>query len=247
MTIDKEKFKEILKLTQSELKIYLKDFLKDNGYSDIIDEDGFLYAIGTDNYLLSAHMDRHPNLKERVLTIDEVVPDNGKIRWTSHEGIAGDDRCGVYIICELIKKYKPYVLFFEDEEIGCIGAKKFVNTKYIEDIKTLNYLVEIDRGHGHRNIENKHNKHGRDVVFYNITNKEFIDDVCTASGYKIGAGVGTDVVHLSEATSIASFNISSGYCDEHHLNEFIMLDEVINSYNAVENVINNLHKQYKMS
>lgn len=245
MEINKNEFQHILKLDQKELKAYLVNVLKENGYSDIVNEDGFIYAKGSENYLLAAHMDRHPNLKEKVITIDESVNQKNEEIWISPEGIAGDDRCGVYIILELIKIYKPSVLFTEDEEIGCVGSKKFIDTKYIEDLKCLNYFIQIDRGHTHRNIVDKHNKHGRDVVFYEVNNKLFIENVCKYTGYGIGKGTCTDIVYLSKATDVASFNISAGYYDEHSLKEYIKPKEVINCYDAVVKVIQNMKEKYE--
>lgn len=244
MNIDKEKFEKILKMDQIELKKYMKDILKESGYNDIVNEDGFLYARGSVPFLLVAHLDRHPNLHPKALDIDKEILPNGKEKWSSKDGIAGDDRCGVYLVSVLIKKYHVSVLFCEDEEIGCIGSKKFVESKYCDELKNLNYFIQIDRGQAHRNILGKHNKHGRDVVFYKVTNEDFIKKICEVTGFGIGAGTGTDIAYLTEATGIASFNISSGYYNEHSLSEYIVLEEMMNNYDAVCRVLDNIKDKY---
>ena len=192
--------------------------------------------------MLVAHLDRHPNLREKVITIEKDKKDKyGRIKWSSPQGIAGDDRCGVYIILELIKEYHPSILFCEDEEVGCVGSTKFIKTKYLDDLKKLNYFVQIDRGQFDKDTK----QYRKDVVFYNTTNKDFINKVVGLTGYEEGEGSSTDIRHLTEETKVASFNISCGYFNEHKIEEYIILEEMINCYNAVENVIKNLNEKYE--
>ena len=51
-----KKFEDICRMTQEEVKAYMKKYLISKKY-DVIDEDGFLYAKGTNPVLLVAHMD----------------------------------------------------------------------------------------------------------------------------------------------------------------------------------------------
>lgn len=242
MQINEEKFKKILMMNQGELKENLYIELQNAKYRDIINKDGFLYAKGTDPYLFVAHMDRFPTLKERVININEEKDDEyGITKWSSKEGIAGDDRCGVYIILELLKNHHPSVLFCEDEEKSCLGTKKFINSDYICDLDKLNYFIEIDRGQ----YDDCLKKYRKDVVFYDTTNLEFQNKVLEFTGYDLGIGSSTDIKHLTAKTGIASFNISCGYFDEHSKKEYIVLEEMIDCYNAVDNVINNLNKKYE--
>ena len=60
----------------------------------------------------------------------------------SPQGIGGDDRAGVYMILEIIKQANCHVLFCEDEEIGDIGAKKFVKSNMPLPVY---YIIELDR------------------------------------------------------------------------------------------------------
>lgn len=81
-------------------------------------DDGYIYAKGDIPIMLVAHMDT-----VHTKDVKEIyVSDYGNI--TSPQGIGGDDRCGIYMITQLLHK-KPYVLFTENEEIGCRGAKQF--------------------------------------------------------------------------------------------------------------------------
>ena len=242
MIINEKQFTDILMMNQGKLKEYLEEALKNARYNDIINGDGFLYAKGIEPYLLVAHLDRHPDLCEKVITIKKYDKDEyGRIKWSSPEGIAGDDRCGVYIILELIKKYHPSILFCEDEEGGCVGSDKFINTEYVNDLKKMNYFIQIDRGQFDKDTK----KYRKDVVFYDTINKDFINKVLEFTGYDKGVGTSTDIKHLTEETKVASFNISCGYFNEHKTEEYIILEEMINCYNAVENVIKNLNEKYE--
>ena len=48
----------------------------------------------------------------------------------SPQGIGGDDRCGVWMILQILRTANCHVLFCEDEEVGCVGAKKFTKRSF---------------------------------------------------------------------------------------------------------------------
>ena len=145
----------LLKLDENELKNELYEYLI-NMKMNPQKEDGFIYVKGDIPVLLVAHMDTvclsTPTNIIYQQELDKIYNPNGIL--------GGDDRCGIYIILELLKKYRPYVLFTEDEEKECIGAKKAVNKISIPDVK---YIIEFDR------------RGQNDCVFYECDNKEFIN------------------------------------------------------------------------
>lgn len=58
----------------------------------------------------------------------------------SPQGIGGDDRCGVFMVLQIIRSVNCHVLFCEDEETGGNGARAFERSR----IKVkVNYIVEI--------------------------------------------------------------------------------------------------------
>ena len=128
-------FKEICMMTQKEVKEYMHGYLKDNGYEPV-SEEGFVYAKGDVPVLLTAHMDTVH--KE---TCRDIVEVNGKI--SSPQGIGGDDRCGIFMIMNIIKELHCSVILCEDEEIGMVGASKFTRSDYADDVN-VNYIVELD-------------------------------------------------------------------------------------------------------
>ena len=200
------KFEKICKKSQEGLKTYLETVLK-NMYDTVINEDGFLYADGKFPVLLVAHMD----------TVHKKLPDiityQKKGDWiSSPNGIGGDDRCGVYMILEIIKKYNCSVLFCEDEEIGAIGAEKFVKSDVAQGLK-FNYIIEFDR------------RGKNDAVFYNCDNEEF-EAFITKEFFKTAWGTFSDISEIAPALGVAAVNLSCGYYEAHTTKEYVVMSEM---------------------
>lgn len=193
-------FEQIVRMTQGELKNALVNELKKIGYSGVKASKQFLYAKGKSPVLLVAHMDTVH--KTPVKTICKSTCGNIMM---SPEGIGGDDRSGVYMILEIVRKLKCHVLFCEDEEVGALGARAFVKS----GIKPkVNYIVEIDR------------RGDNDAVFYDCDNEEFTEFV-TGFGFVESWGSFSDISVIAPALGIAAVNISAGYWNEHSLHEYI--------------------------
>ena len=205
MKTNLNKFKVILRKPQAQLKDYLLNELLNLGYSPI-ERDGFLYAEGTLPVVLCAHMDTVHNKAPRTIhNFDGVL--------SSPNGIGGDDRCGVYMILEIIKEHKCSVVFTEDEEIGCVGAEKFVKSDLLNDIK-VNYMVEFDR------------KGDKDAVFYDCANEEFEQFVLSTGFFKTAYGSFSDISTIAPALGVAAVNLSCGYYAPHTNSETINLAEM---------------------
>lgn len=210
------KFIGICKLTQPEVKAYMKKYLTDLKY-DVIDEDGFLYAKGDVPVLLVAHMDTvHKKQCENVYI------NNGQI--SSTQGIGGDDRCGVYIISEIVKEKHCSVLLCEDEEIGTVGARKFTKTDYINNLD-VNYMIEFDR------------KGNSDAVFYSCNNEDFISFVLDATGFDKQYGSSSDISVLMPAAKLSAVNLSSGYYNPHTTSEYVIMSDMETTIDAAITLI----------
>lgn len=215
-------FKKILRKTQSELKLSLMKFLSKADYCPIVG-DGFLYGEGTIPIMLVAHLDTvHKTIPE------EIYFDEEKFVVWSPTGIGGDDRCGVYLIMRLLSRgYKPHVLFLEDEEKGCIGARKCVEVLGKPNVK---FIVEIDR------------RGEDDCVFYDCDNKEFQDYIQTFN-FKKAWGSCSDICVLSKAWDIASVNLSSGYYNEHTYYEHIKMLHLNKTFMRVIRILEDDNKE----
>ena len=106
MNKNRKNFVNLCKKTQSEMKENLTAWLCQN-YDKVYSEKGYVYAVGSDPILLTAHMDTVH--KQTVREVKWSVNKEGKEIVSSPQGIGGDDRCGIYMIKEIIKRtsYKP--------------------------------------------------------------------------------------------------------------------------------------------
>ena len=209
-------FVDICQMTQQEVKAYMGQYLKSHKYK-VESHDGFLYAKGDIPVLLVAHMDTvHKQLPTTIVEKD------GKI--SSPQGIGGDDRCGIFIIMNLIKKLHCSVVLCEDEENGGVGARKFANSPFIHKLD-VNYIVEFDR------------MNASDAVFYSCDNKEFTDFVTDCTGFKVAYGSFSDISTIAPAAKIAAVNLSCGYYRAHTTDEYVIYDEMMDAVSAAEALI----------
>lgn len=204
------KFKRICQQEQMELKDNLVNILKSQGYKNPVVADGFIYAKGEVPVLLLAHMDTVHKSLPFIISVKNTV-DGTKL--SSPLGIGGDDRCGIFMILEIIKDLKCSVLFTEDEETGGIGARKFTETSYINDLN-VNYMIEFDR------------KGNNDAVFYSCDNKKFTEFV-TKEFFKTNWGSFSDISVVAPAAGIAAVNLSCGYYKAHTLDEYVIFEEMM--------------------
>lgn len=216
-----EKFKKLCCAGQGELKAKLKCVLQSMGYKDVNDEDGFLYAKGEIPVLLVAHMDTVHKVSPVVISIEEK---EGETILSSPFGIGGDDRCGIYMILEIVKDMKCSVLFTEDEEIGCVGATAFADTQYVKNLN-VNYIIEFDR-RGHN-----------DAVFYDCDNPDFEDFVTSTGFFETDFGSCSDISVIAPASGVAAVNLSCGYYEEHRATEYVNFNQMEAVIKAAKDLI----------
>lgn len=219
-----KRFEDILGMTQEQLKDYLCSYLCGVGYK-INSADGYVFAKGDIPVLLIAHMDTARN-KEIPKTILKLPTDEGIKMTADGTLIGGDDRCGVWMIMNIIKKSKCHVLFLEDEEIGCVGARKFANsdhTNYISE--NISFMIELDR------------RGKNDCVFYSNDNRDFIKYIEEKTGTKEAVGSMSDISTIMPKTMIAGVNLSCGYYREHTIDEYIMVEEMENMMERLQNFL----------
>lgn len=242
-------FVKICKFDQKRLKAFLYRKLIEAGYTPK-SGDGYLLGVGS-NILVTAHMDtvhkenvkkviienvaefneRNKNVVKQFLpqkgwvTADYSISVKGNLGNTvisSPQGIGGDDRCGIFMILELLDRgYRPTVLFCEDEEIGGVGSNKFIKTMDSEVLSDMKYLIELDRANED------------DAVFYDCGNKDFQNYVMDMTGYVKATGSFSDIGHLSPDGDVASVNLSCGYYKAHTTSEYVVFEEMMNTIDKV--------------
>lgn len=209
-------FENICRMSQVELKRTMTTMLKKK-YKEVHVGDGYVFAKGSFPVCLVAHLDT-VHSKEPVT----FVYSNGKM--ASPEGIGGDDRCGIYMIMNIIKKFNCSVLFCEDEEIGCVGARKFIKTELAKELE-FNYMIELDR------------KGSTDAVFYDCDNEEFEEFITKDGDWKTQIGIYSDISHLAPFFKCAAVNFSCGYYNAHTKDEYVVLAEMENNIEKVCKVL----------
>jgi hypothetical protein len=217
-------FVGLCKRTQKDLKKELEWLLVERGYTDIVNGSGYLYAKGTIPVLLTAHMDTVH--QEPVKDFYDYYHEEKKQHIiSSPQGIGGDDRCGIYMILEIIKTHNCSVLFCEDEESGGVGSRKFCKTELIEELETMKYLIELDR------------KGNNDAVFYDCENDDFTKFIEKNTGFKKDYGSFSDISTLSPACKVASVNLSCGYYNAHRTSEYVVMEEMFNTIEVVKKLL----------
>ena len=148
-------------------------------------------------------------------------------------GIGGDDKVGVFIALEMLRIFDNLkVVFFSNEEIGCVGSSQATLT-FFED---CSFVLQCDR------MGNK------DFIQYGgyteLFGPEFEDKVLpllVKRGYEPSEGYLTDVVELKErGLEIAVANIACGYYNPHTDQEYVNIQDVINCHALVREIIEKL-------
>ena len=224
-----EQFVKICRYGQRELKAYLtKKLAKYYDTDKVVVGDGYVYAIGDMPVCLTAHMDtvHEKNGKCREIYGYKDKKNNRNI-ISSPQGIGGDDRCGIYMIMNILQttNYRPYIVFCEDEEIGGIGSGKFIKTKFIRELEEMKFFIELDRANGN------------DLVFYEDINYEFHDWCEKVTGYKTNYGTFSDISHLCPVAEVSGVNISCGYYNAHTKDEYVVLEEMMNGIKATKKLL----------
>lgn len=201
-----KEFEKICRMSQKALKNHIKQKLQST-HGEIMSGDGYVFAQGKFPVLLMAHLDTVHKKLPNIIEYDEAQD-----VISSPNGIGGDDRCGVYMIFKILKKYNCSVLFCEDEEVGCVGADKFVQTVLARQL-SFNYIIEFDRANAN------------DAVFYQCANDDF-EKFITKEFYKKQYGSFTDICEVAPVVGCAAVNLSCGYYKAHTTSEYVVLSEM---------------------
>lgn len=233
--LDKKLLTDLFKIPnpsgqEKEVRDFIADYLDKMGIEYNIDKMGNLYRLNDKSLpILNAHMDSVQDFEDtEILNFVTII--NGVLR--GYGNIAGDDKCGIYIILDILQRRDINFLFTISEEIGCVGAKGFIRNNSIEDFP---YALTLDRW-GSGDIICHSNEYGT---------KEFEEALFTVGakyGYTPEKGLYSDADFISEQLSCA--NISVGYYCHHTKKEYVVLSELQNSINFVESVIDKVKSNF---
>ncbi len=206
--------------------------------------NGCVYATKgiADSYpCVVAHMDTVHRICEDLTVIENEGIVTGYNRVTQTQvGIGGDDKVGVYIALRCLEATENIKLvFFRDEEIGCLGSSD--NDKsFFDDVK---FVLQCDRKGNSGFVTN-----ASGTILCSDEFMNDVEEIISVYGYSFINGMMTDVMALrNSGIEISMANIECGYYNPHYSNEYVVISDVENCLNMVQTIINSLNKTYKIS
>lgn len=184
-----------------------------------------------------AHLDQvqrnHPRDFRAIETRDIIFGYSAKEH--SIFGLGADDKNGIIICLEAIKKYDCMkVVFFKEEEIGCHGSSR-AEMKFFEDCR---YVIQCDRRGNSDLITN--------IGCSDLCSEKFIQDIDPEKwGYKEETGMMTDVEALKErGLSVSAINMSCGYYNPHTDEEITVKRDLEKCWKFVQHIIEDCTETY---
>ncbi len=158
---------------------------------------------------------------------------NVNTRWSNQGrgiGLGADDRAGITAMW-LLRKSGHSILITDGEESGGIGAKA-ASRMIPEQLSEHLFAVEIDR------------QMDQEMVFYDVSTKDFEAYMQQQTGYRIDRGSYTDIKDVCNAAGICGVNLAAGYWNQHQTSETLSYDAWLRTYNQVRRLCNMEHEQF---
>lgn len=151
------------------------------------------------------------------------------------EGLGADDKNGIFICLEALKKYDCIkVAFFREEETGCRGSSN-CQMDFFTDCR---FVIQCDRRGNSDLITN--------IGCLDICSEKFISDIDPEKwGYKEEQGMITDVESLKEnGLSVSAVNMSCGYYNPHTDEEITVKRDLEKCWKLVQHIIEDCTDTY---
>ena len=146
-----------------------------------------------------------------------------------------DDKNGVFICLECLKKYDAVkVVFFREEETGCRGSSEAVMS-FFDDVR---FVIQPDR------------KGNSDLItsigYSDLCSEKFMEAIEPEKwGYMEENGLMTDVLALKEkGLEVSCINVSCGYYNAHTDEEITVKKDLMKSLLFVEHIIEDCTNTY---
>lgn len=213
---------------------YLAKFMSTiPGVKTTTDGYGNLYAVKGESETfpcLVAHTDQVQTIHSKdfmaIETRDIIFGYSAKNKRI--EGIGGDDKNGVFIALEALKKYDCLkAVFFREEETGCRGS----NNCHMDFFNDCRFVVQCDRRGDSDMIVN--------IGCSELCSAKFIQDINPEKwGFKPEHGMMTDVEALKDqGLSISAINLSCGYFNPHTDEEICDKQALRKTWRMVQHII----------
>ena len=151
------------------------------------------------------------------------------------ENLGADDKNGVFICLECLKRYDPMkVVFFREEETGCRGSSEAVMS-FFDDVR---FVIQPDR------------KGNSDLItsigYADLCSEGFMEAIEPEKwGYMEENGLMTDILTLKEkGLEVSCLNVSCGYYNAHTDEEITVKKDLMKSLLFVEHIIEDCTNTY---
>lgn len=151
------------------------------------------------------------------------------------EGLGADDKNGIFIALEALRKYDCLkVVFFKEEETGCQGSSK-CEMKFFDNCR---FVIQCDR-RGNSDLITT-------IGCTDLCSEQFIRDIDPEKwGYKEEHGMMTDVETIKEkGLSVSAVNISCGYYNPHTDEEITVKRDLEKCWRLVQHIIEDCKDTY---
>lgn len=216
---------------EGKLGRYIIALLRGMGIQYTVGRKGEIYNIKAGLPLLCAHTDQ----VQRIPCTHTIQNNNYIYGMGGHKqsGLGADDKNGVWILLNLIKKYSDKVsfLFSTMEEVGGMTDGFMLNLgREITD--TIPYALIFDR------------KGGSDIIGFDneYCMKDLNNDVAKYGclfDYTSAIGIWSDCDHISKY--VPCVNLSCGYYAPHSDQEYTNINELINALDFGACLLDNLN------
>ena len=184
-----------------------------------------------------AHLDQvqrnHPRDFRAIETRDIIFGYSAKEH--SICGLGADDKNGIIIALEALKKYDCMkVAFFREEETGCCGSQQ-AEMGFFNDCR---FVIQCDR-RGNSDLITS-------ISCTDLCSEKFIQDIVPEKwGYKEEQGMMTDVEILKEnGLSVSAINMSCGYFNPHTDEEITVKRDLEKCWRMVQHIIEDCTEVY---
>ena len=151
------------------------------------------------------------------------------------ENLGADDKNGVFICLECLKRYDPMkVVFFREEETGCRGSSEAVMS-FFDDVRLV---IKTDRKGNTDLITN--------LGYSDLCSEGFMEAIEPEKwGYMEENGLMTDILTLKEkGLEVSCLNVSCGYYNAHTDEEITVKKDLMKSLLFVEHIIEDCTNTY---
>lgn len=224
----------------------------ENFIMDRLDDMRLDYTIDGGNiYVSKGQADSYPCIVSHMDTVHKIIPqDRYRVMHDDYcamgfdrglnapTGCGGDDKVGIFVCLTMLEQLDNVkVVFFRDEEIGCLGS----SDAYIPFFDDARFILQCDRK-GNKDFVNN-------IFGLELQSSAFSADVLTIiknHGYSFSDGGMTDVYQLAlDGVGVSVANMSCGYYNPHSDDETVVFDDVSNCMSMVYEIMSTMTDIYK--